>query len=176
MTNKATPSPEVLDELKDKLLDSSREMAKKLPILGNVVWLYQNSPSQRYLFFRDIEHRLMPALMADQFKLYLHSKSGGMPLAFVSWAYLSDEAEQAYMETQRIAPKDWVSGKNLWLVDAVTPYADGQQLFQQVYEELFMDKEVHILFPDEHGAMQKKTLVELAQNFSTNDKTDTPQH
>ena len=165
-----------LNEFQEKLLESKRDLSKKLPILGNVVWLYQNSEHQRFLFFRDIEHRLMPPLMAEQFKLYLDSKTGGLPMAFVSWAYLSDEAEEAYIETQRIAPKDWVSGKNLWLIDAVSPYAEGQQLFQQAYGELFQGKDVNILFPDEHGAMQKMSLLDLAQKITNQDTSNETQH
>lgn len=157
-----------LQALTEKLLENSRDMAKKLPILGNVVWLYQQSSMHRYLFFRDIEHRLMPPLTTDQFKLYLHSKTGGLPIAFVSWAYLSDEAEEAYIETQRIAPSDWRSGKNLWLIDTVSPFAEGAQLFQQVYEELFIDKDVYVLAPDQNDRLQKTSLVELAKNISVN--------
>ena len=165
-----------LDELQEKLLESKRELAKKLPILGNVVWLYQNSEHQRFLFFRDIEHRLMPPLMIEQFKLYLDSKTGGLPMAYVSWAYLSDEAEEVYINTQRIAPKDWKSGKNLWIVDSVSPYAEGQQLFQQAYEELFKGKDVNILFPDEHGAMQKMSLLDLAQKVQNVKSSDKSRH
>jgi len=157
---------ENLQDIAEKMLEASRSMAKKLPILGNVVWLYQQSQAHKFLFFQDIEHRLVPALNLEQYKLYLHSKSGGLPMAFASWAYLSEEAEQAYIETQRIKPADWRSGKNLWLIDAVTPFADGYELFNQVYEELFRDKDVYVLYPSDDGTMEKVTLVELAKRFS----------
>lgn len=175
MSDKNTDSKK-LDELQEKLLESKRDLAKKLPILGNVVWLYQNSEHQRFLFFRDIEHRLIPPLMTDQYKLYLDGEIGGLPMAFISWAYLSDEAEEAYIQTQRIAPKDWKSGKNLWLVDAVSPYAEGQKLFQQAYEELFQDSDVNILIPDENGAMKKMSLLDLAQRMTGELNPDKTQH
>ena len=163
---KAKSNSSQADALAEKIVETSRDLAKKLPILGNVIWLYHQSTNHRYMFFRDIEHHLMPALTKDQYKLYLHSETGGLPMAFISWAYLSDEAEQIYLETQKIAPKDWDSGDNLWLIDAVSPFSESNALFQQAYQELFQDRQVNVLFPDENGVMQKSSLMEIATIFA----------
>jgi hemolysin-activating ACP:hemolysin acyltransferase len=48
-----------------------------------------------------------------------------VPRAFVSWAYLSEEAETRFLRGDRLTTQDWMSGDRLWLMDLVAPYGQG---------------------------------------------------
>lgn len=40
---------------------------------------------------------------------------------YISWAFLSDEAQRGYIDgTRKIWPSDWDSGNNAWVIDVVS--------------------------------------------------------
>ena len=63
-------------------------------------------------------------------------------MAYVSWAFLSEEAEETFVATQNIAPKDWNSGDNLWIVDVLTPFGGTSKVFQELNEKIFKDRDI----------------------------------
>jgi cytolysin-activating lysine-acyltransferase len=84
-----------------------------------------------------------------------------LPVAFVSWARLSEEAEKKFITTQKLSPADWKSGDRLWLVDVVTPFGNQDRIFKELYQSIFKGEEIHMLFPREGGVTQKITINEL---------------
>src|SRR5207244_10701668 len=60
-------------------------------LLGQVAWLMMQSPVHRHLFLADLEYRVAPPLMLQQFRLY---RRDNVPVAFVSWALLTEEVEK----------------------------------------------------------------------------------
>ncbi len=71
------------------------------------------------MFITDLEWMTLPAIALDQFRLW---RQNNMPVAFATWAYLSDEAEERMQQgVRRLGPADWKSGDNLWLMDLVAP-------------------------------------------------------
>jgi len=162
MTNKdAEPSSSRLDELFPDMQEKSKTFANKLPVLGHVMWLYMQSAPHKHYFVQDIESRVLSPIMLEQCKLYLKGQPAGLPMAFVSWAYLSEEAEIRYEQTGRIAPADWNSGENLWIVDMLAPFGGGEKIYLELYHSIFKDQEIHILFPSETGGMKQTTIQEI---------------
>src|SRR2546428_4555367 len=89
-------------------------------LLGQVAWLMMQSPVHRHLFFADLEYRVAPPLMMQQFRLY---RRDNVPVAFVSWALLTEEVEKRVQSgAWRLQPADWRSGDRLWGVDLVAPH------------------------------------------------------
>src|SRR2546430_14751856 len=89
-------------------------------LFGQVAWLMMQSPVHRHLFLADLEYRVAPPLMLQQFRLY---RRDNVPVAFVSWALLTEEVEKRVQSgAWRLQRADWRSGDRLWVVDLVTPH------------------------------------------------------
>src|SRR2546428_5091239 len=88
-------------------------------LLGQVAWLMMQSPVHRHLFLADLEYRVAPPLMLQQFRLY---RRDNVPVAFVSWALLTEEVEKRVQSgAWRLQRADWRSGDRLWGGDLVAP-------------------------------------------------------
>lgn len=159
---------------KDAVSAKSREIAKRLPALGYVTWLCSHSQAYRKLFMQDLEWRIFPPVILDQYKLYTDSKVGGLPTAYASWAFLSSEVEEAYRSTQRLRPGDWRSGEHLWLVDFVTPFSGAPALLEDLYYQIHASREIRLLYPDASGSPVETTLSEMLREQAAEDETSRP--
>lgn len=147
--NKTSNTPAMSPEDTAKLIKLAEEQAqnvfKKVPLLGPVAWLLMQQPTTRHLFLADLEWRVMPALVLDQAKLYLREQT---PLAFVSWGRLSETAAKHYQQPPyHLAPSDWKSGEQIWIVDLVAPFGNAQEILKDVRENLFPAHAIHQLAP-----------------------------
>ncbi len=157
-------------------------------LLGQAAWVMMRSPAHRHLFVGDLEWLLLPPIACKQFRLW---RRDNMPVAFASWALLSDEVEARLIEslgapvvsaappadgadtaddapivaavsppsqppTQpafaaprlRLAPGDWQSGPNLWLIDLVCPFGGIAEAMRQLRDETFKGREMRTLNAD----------------------------
>jgi len=142
-----TTFPELRDaeitDLAKRLQDEAKAAAGKIPLLGPVAWLMMQQPSTKHIFLTELEWRVMPALVLDQAKLYMRE---GLPLAYVSWAKLSKEAALRYRAAaHRLAPSDWRSGEQIWLVDVITPFGGAPELLKDVRENVFVGRPIYQL-------------------------------
>ncbi|MDZ7839512.1 MAG: toxin-activating lysine-acyltransferase [Gammaproteobacteria bacterium] len=147
----------------------AREIVKRLPAIGYVTWLYSQSKGHRQLFIQDMEWRVFPPVVLGQYKLRIDDKVGGLPTAYASWAFLSQEAESSYRATHKLRPGDWHSGDRLWLVDCVAPFGGAAALLEELYSEVHGDRETRLLYSDTGGIPVETTLSELLQRSSGRD-------
>ena len=104
-------------------------------LLGQVAWLMMQSPVHRHLFLADLEYRVAPPLMLQQFRLY---RRDNVPVAFVSWALLTEEVEKRVQSgAWRLQPADWRSGDRLWVVDLVAPHGGLDAVLKDLRENVF---------------------------------------
>jgi len=99
---------------------------------GAVVWLWTQTRQFRDLPLRSLPSLLEPALRHRQFVLASeHEGRQFRPVAFVSWANLSAEAESRYLQDPAVPlrPEDWTSGDRMWALDWVTPFGHSRQFF-----------------------------------------------
>lgn len=123
--------------------------ADKVAVLGNAVWLLTQVPTHKHLFISDLEWLLLPAIALNQFRLW---RKGNIPVAFATWAYMSDEAEARMKEgVRRIAPMDWKSGENLWLMDMICPFGGQDEAMKELKEKAFSGQAVKTLQPAPTG-------------------------
>ncbi len=151
-------------------------------LLGQAAWVMMRSAPHRHLFVGDLEWLLLPPIACKQFRLW---RRDNMPVAFASWALLSDEVEARLIESLgapvasaappadgsdtaddasteaaaspssqptpqppfaaprlRLAPSDWQSGPNLWLVDLVCPFGGLAEAAKQLREQTFTGRAV----------------------------------
>ncbi len=103
------------------------------------------SPPHRHLFLADLEWRLLPAIAAGQFRLITKE---GRPLAFVTWAFLSDEIRDrlktamsqpggASSGAGRLKPEEWRSGKHHVIVDFVSPFITDEEEKKRMLASVF---------------------------------------
>jgi len=123
-----TPEPLTFNSSNEKIESAKKELAK-LPLLGPALWLYARDAQRRFTFLADIDWRLMPPLVLDQCRLYSKIE---VPWAFVTWAFVSDAVDQRLRSTAPIiAPHEWKSGSNPWLIDVVAPFGDLESVAKE---------------------------------------------
>ena len=148
-------------DIDEALRKSGAKLAGRLPFLGHVTWLATRSAAHRLLFLQDREWRVVPPLMLEQFKLYFDRKASGLPVAYVSWAYLTQQDEKDFVAHQRIAPGAWNAGDRLWLVDFMTPFGGARSILNDMYGAVHKGRDVNLLYPFDGGKPRVTTLRQL---------------
>lgn len=108
-----------------------------LEILGEMCWLYSQSRVHQNWPMISLQKWLLPAILAQQMRIYRHD---GRPHAFVTWAKLSKEVEEAYVRnTGSLQPKDWRSGGRIWLIDLIAPFGGMRHIAHDLKHNVFPD-------------------------------------
>jgi len=148
-------SPEDMQHLADMAKVQAQKVMTKVPVLGGVAWLMMQQPGMRHTLLSELEWRVMPALVLEQAKLYMRDSA---PVAYVSWARLSDAAAQRYTTApHHLTAADWKSGDQVWIVDLVAPFGGAPEVIKELRETVFAGQAVHQLLPDENS--HAKTLT-----------------
>jgi cytolysin-activating lysine-acyltransferase len=148
-------APEELAEIAQLAKNQAHKVLAKIPLLGPVTWLMMQQSASRHTLLSELEWRVMPALILDQAKLYVKDEA---PVAFASWARLSEVVAQRYMGTpHQLALTDWNSGDQIWLIDVFTPFGGAQDVLKDLREKVFEGKAVRQLVPT--APTQAKVLM-----------------
>lgn len=108
---------------------------ERIGVLGQVTWLMSQTATHKHMFISDLEWMVIPAIALGQFRLW---RQGGLPVAYASWAYLSDEAAARAKEgVRRLAPIDWKSGENAVLMDLIAPFGGAEEVTLEIRKEIF---------------------------------------
>jgi cytolysin-activating lysine-acyltransferase len=154
-TNKPPLNEVELQQLADLAKAQAEKVMGKIPVLGAVAWLMMQQAGARHTLLSELDWRVMPALVQEQAKLYMRDSA---PIAYVSWAKLSDTAAQRYIEApHHLTAADWKSGDQIWLIDLVTPFGGAAEVMKELRETVFAGKAIHQLMPDAQG--HAKTLT-----------------
>lgn len=136
-----TETPETQDSTPEQREDnqdaqtSPEVMRQRLQLLGGITWLMLQSPQHWHCTIEELEARILPSLTLNQFRYY---ESGGQPIGFVSWAYLSDDAEAKYQTGEyKLLPQEWRSGEQLWCTDFISPFDQDQSMFEDLRQSIF---------------------------------------
>ena len=106
-----------------------------LEILGEMCWLYSQSNIHRDWPIASIQRWLLPAILTRQMRVY---RKNGKPHAFVTWAFLSKEVEEAFvLSTNSLQPKDWQSGERIWFIDWVAPFGGTREMTRDLKHNVF---------------------------------------
>lgn len=109
-----------------------------MSMLGEIVWLMAHSKLHQEWPIASIFQWVVPALLHKQCRLY---RRNGRPVAYVAWARMSKEAEEAYvLNPKSLQPKDWTSGDRGWLVDWIAPFGDSDTVVRDLREGIFKDE------------------------------------
>jgi len=101
--------------------------------LGQAVWLMSMSDDHKERAIKTIEADVLPAVLMQQFKLY---SKDNRPVAFLTWAAVSDEVKARFEGGDKsLELKDWRSGKNIIIIDCVSPFNP-----KDVFEKTFLEE------------------------------------
>lgn len=159
--HKAT-APETTNAINENLAEQNNPAKQHIPatmesIFGSVSWLMLQSPAHRYMFISDYEWLVMPALQARQFKIV---RQDNVPIAYVSWAFISEDAENRIKGgAPKLAPHEWSNGDRLWVIDVIAPFGGGLQVLQKLQETDFAGKDVNLLRPRKDGKGMEAALL-----------------
>ncbi|MES2951812.1 MAG: toxin-activating lysine-acyltransferase [Pseudomonadota bacterium] len=155
INNKPPLDAAQMQQLADVAKAQAQRVMGKIPVLGAVAWLMMQQAGARHTLLSELDWRVMPPLVLEQAKLYMRD---GAPIAYVSWAKLSDGAAQRYLEApHHLTAADWKSGDQVWIIDLVAPFGGASEVMKELRETLFSGKAIHQLMPDAQG--QAKTLT-----------------
>lgn len=103
---------------------------ESIEILGQITWLWINSPLQKDWPTHLLGTNAIPAIAHRQFLLL---KQNDLPVAYCSWAFLDASAEKRYLaDAHSLTLADWISGERMWLVDWVAPFGHSFALYRQM--------------------------------------------
>ena len=134
---------------------AARQPSPVAGILGEAVWLFGRSNAHKHLFISELDWLLVPALQLRQFRIWRHN---GQPVGFASWAWLTQEAAARVVESARagrmgrIAPNEWKSGDQLWLIDFLAPFGGGDEMVKELREKIFAGQKIKTLQPAPDGS------------------------
>lgn len=120
--------------------------------LGQIAWLFSQSPLHRQLPIGTLEWAVMPAILHEQFRVFTFGPLPGleavspadflpgfdkdglekMPLGVALWGNLSPAAEAKVERGERLDAADWKSGDRLWLLELITPFATPENRLGEV--------------------------------------------
>ena len=99
--------------------------------MGNAVWLMTMDKRYRDRPIREIEALVATPILLRQFKLY---SKDNQPVAFLTWASVSDAAKAKLEAGEMLTPEDWRSGEILVVVDVVSPFTPAETIRQRFLE------------------------------------------
>jgi cytolysin-activating lysine-acyltransferase len=103
----------------DHTAGSIAEYRSNATLLGETAWLMLRANARREWHIWDFARFVMPAIGRQQFRLYYNAT---VPIAYVSWAFLSPESEGRFIaDPKALRPEDWASGDRAYIVDLVAP-------------------------------------------------------
>jgi len=106
--------------------DPENPSEETLRAYGELMFLVMRSRFHRDTPMRNIRVSFQPAIDLGFYKIF---RSDGVPRAAVTWAFLSPEVERRYVHGHFMEPSEWVSGKQMWVVEIVAPYAQQTGAF-----------------------------------------------
>ena len=85
----------------------------------SILTLCLGSEVHRQWFVKDIERLFIKPLEDDLARLFYRD---GKIIGFGSWAFLSDEVQDAFKSgSRKLQSEDWKIGNNIWVIDAIAP-------------------------------------------------------
>ena len=136
---------------------TSLDAKERSLLIGDFIQIMMGSSLHRKYDLDDFSHVMLPAINLNQFRIYHRNKQ---PVAFVTWAYLSKEAEHKFIvEDGNLAPDDWNSGPELWAIDFTAPFGDAKKVIIDLKNNIFPDKCAKALKVDKDGNV--RTVIKL---------------
>lgn len=164
-TDKAAEGTMSKDDLK-KMAEASKRLSASF---GEVVALLMRTKGYAAMPLSDLEWLVVPALVTGQFSLAeAQSKTNGViqPMAVVLWARVSNELHSRLLanpeQAARMKPAEWVSGENIWVVEAIGERRIVEALLTKMSDSVWSGKTVKVRVRNKEGKLVVGDLARTA--------------
>ena len=112
-------------------------------LLGEIVWLFTQSSRHQGFLLVDLEWLVMAPLMYEQLRVFY---APDRPVGVALWAYVNEAVATRLMTgNAQLAPADWQSGNELWLVEMIAPFGGQIEMILNLKEAVFPQTPLKIL-------------------------------
>jgi hemolysin-activating ACP:hemolysin acyltransferase len=139
---------------------------------SQIVAVLMRDPGYRNLRIADLEHLVLPPVMAGQFKLALGTRMpdagkaqpGGIyvPVAVALWARVSPQVDKGLSENLDkplwLRPSEWTSGDIIWLMATAGQPSALPEFLKQLAEKEFKGRQVKMRLGGSDGKFVVQTL------------------
>lgn len=108
--------------------------------IGMLAVLACQAENYRVMSLYKIMRSALPPLRLQQFRIYLDQQR--RPLAGLTYAFLSDEAEARYLANEPLRETDFCSGDIPYIIDAIARPPWGRYMIRDMYMDPFTDRGV----------------------------------
>ncbi len=114
-------------------------------LLGEIVWLMQNSPLHRQVLIAELEWMVIQPMMLNQYRIHRKEKK---PVGVVFWAKVDDEVHERLKQGAfKLRPNEWQSGENYWIIDVLAPLGNNDYFIKEAGDTIFAGKTYHYCQP-----------------------------
>lgn len=99
--------------------DPEYPTAERLRVYGDFAFIAFRAAHHRQMPVAVLRAALEPPILLGQYKIF---RFDGVPRGALTWAWLSEDAEQRYLAGEGFGLRDWRSGDRLWIIDFMAPY------------------------------------------------------
>jgi len=100
-----------------------------MTVFGDIFYLLLASEIHREWSVAEVYKFIFPPLELGQYEIF---KVDGQAAGFVTWAFLTDEAAEGYVnETRKLQPDDWNAGDRRWVIDLVAPFGNASEAIRE---------------------------------------------
>ena len=109
------------------------DITDKMALIGRAITLMLDS----HIYLPDTLYIIKKNLVSPVFKNQaLIGIRDGKVVGYLSWAFLSEEAEARYIaDSNCLDIPDWNSGDRIWLIDVVAPLGDAGAMLAEVRKQ-----------------------------------------
>lgn len=151
-----TQKPTNTDQMQQATQEQENQEMRFKHALAEVILLLAQSPLHKYMFLSDLEVSVLPALRANQYRLF---RTQGQTIAFALWAQVSEEVHQRFTSgIVRLAPHEWSGGEHIWLMDIIAPQGKEQLVMAELKRGVFAGKNFMVQKFDEQGRLAPETI------------------
>jgi cytolysin-activating lysine-acyltransferase len=121
---------------------------QRLFALGEAVRVLGGSRQHLGYTVADLAVHIATPINLNQFLIF---RTGGAPVAFIAWAFLTAETGTVFAQGSReLVPADWNAGPDMWFVEFVAPFGHGPRIAKALRSGLFRDRFARSvrLYPD----------------------------
>lgn len=139
-----------------------QEAFNETEAFGALIWLWAVSPVYQHAGVQEAASHILPVLKNGQFALF---SNNGHPVAYCTWAYLNEETEQQYLQSNDILSQaeNWHSGDRMWFINWFAPFGDSRMMKRMLAHHLFPECEGWALY---HRGSEKGKRIMRFQGMS----------
>jgi ATP-binding cassette subfamily B protein RaxB len=110
-------------------------------LLGAAAMLIMHSEDHKTLSHTDLERRIMPALLANQVRVFLF---GLQPIGLIAWASVTLDVSARLRAGEAVREHEWTAGSELWIVEIIAPFGGAEAMIEKVRNEALRGRTVHV--------------------------------